>query len=201
MNIKITSDSTCDLSQDILEDNGITLIPLTVIKNDVEFKDNVTITPAEIFAHVASGGALCSTTAVSIGEYQDFFAPFSAQYDALRRGEVAVKGGWRLYSSGPGIYLARLIGDLLGVRIGSRGMVLDPVVPAWADGMTMTYAYRGVPVTVTYCAQAEALTVNGEVYEAAACGENRYRRTGFFLPAEVFSGEEIRIVTPMMKKG
>ena len=83
MNIKITSDSTCDLSKDILEANGISLIPLTVIKNDVEFKDNVTITPAEIFAHVASGGALCSTTAVSIGEYQDFFAPFSAQYDGV----------------------------------------------------------------------------------------------------------------------
>ena len=83
MNIKITSDSTCDLSKDILEANGISLMPLTVIKNDVEFKDNVTITPAEIFAHVASGGALCSTTAVSIGEYQDFFAPFSAQYDGV----------------------------------------------------------------------------------------------------------------------
>ena len=83
MKIKITTDSTCDLSDAILNAHNITLMPLTVIKNDTEYKDNVTITPAEIFAHVASGGALCSTTAVSIGEYQDFFAPFSAQYDGV----------------------------------------------------------------------------------------------------------------------
>ena len=83
MRIKITSDSTCDLSTDILNAHGISVMPLTVIKDNEQFKDNVTITPAEIFAHVAAGGALCSTTAVSIGEYQDFFAPFAAEYDGV----------------------------------------------------------------------------------------------------------------------
>ncbi len=83
MKIKITSDSTCDLSADILHNYRISLMPLTVIKDDVAYQDNVTITPAEIFAHVAAGGALCSTTAVSIGEYQEFFAPFAAEYDAV----------------------------------------------------------------------------------------------------------------------
>ena len=43
----------------------------------------MTITPAEIFAHVANGGELCTTTAVSIGEYQEFFAPFAAEYDGV----------------------------------------------------------------------------------------------------------------------
>lgn len=83
MRIKILSDSTCDLSADILANHDITLIPLTVIKDDVSYLDNVTITPAEIFAHVDAGGSLCSTTAVSIGEYQDFFAPFAAEYDGV----------------------------------------------------------------------------------------------------------------------
>ena len=83
MRIKILSDSTCDLSRELLTDHDITLMPLTVIKNDEQFQDNVTITPAEIFAHVAAGGALCSTTAVSIGEYQDFFAPFAAEYEGV----------------------------------------------------------------------------------------------------------------------
>ena len=31
MNIKILSDSTCDLSQAILDENNITLVPLTVL--------------------------------------------------------------------------------------------------------------------------------------------------------------------------
>ena len=83
MRIKILSDSTCDLSADILAKHDITVMPLTVIKNDVSYLDNVTITPAEIFAHVEAGGDLCSTTAVSIGEYQDFFAPFAAEYDGV----------------------------------------------------------------------------------------------------------------------
>lgn len=83
MRIKITSDSTCDLSKEILQAHDITLMPLTVIKDGEGYQDNVTITPAEIFAHVAAGGALCSTTAVSIGEYQDFFKPLAEEYDAV----------------------------------------------------------------------------------------------------------------------
>jgi fatty acid-binding protein DegV len=73
MKIKIISDSTCDLSAQLIAENNITLTPLTVVKNDEQFKDGVTITPAEIFAHVADGGALCSTAANSIGEYADVF--------------------------------------------------------------------------------------------------------------------------------
>lgn len=82
MTIKITSDSTCDLGA-IAKEFNIGIMPLTVIKNDAAFQDNVTITPAEIFAHVAAGGALCSTTAVSIGEYVDFFEPYAKEYDAV----------------------------------------------------------------------------------------------------------------------
>ena len=83
MKIKILSDSTCDLSQELLEKNDITLTPLTVVKGDTQFKDGVTITPADIFAHVAAGGDLCSTAAVSIGEYADMFEKYSAEYDAV----------------------------------------------------------------------------------------------------------------------
>lgn len=83
MRIKITSDSTCDLSTELLQKYDISLMPLTVIKEGQAYQDNVTITPADIFAHVAGGGALCSTTAVSIGEYQDFFAPLAEQYDGV----------------------------------------------------------------------------------------------------------------------
>ena len=83
MNIKVLSDSTCDLSPEILQKLDVAVMPLTVIKDDNAYLDNVTITPAEIFAHVAAGGDLCSTTAVSIGEYIDFFTPYAAQYDAV----------------------------------------------------------------------------------------------------------------------
>lgn len=83
MNIKILSDSTCDLSADLLQEHNITLVPLTVIKDGKEYKDGVTITPAEIFAHVAAGGDLCSTSANSVGEYEDKFNEFSGKYDGI----------------------------------------------------------------------------------------------------------------------
>jgi DegV family protein with EDD domain len=83
MNIKILSDSTCDLSQAILEENNITLVPLTVIMADQQYKDGVTITPAEIFDHVAAGGDLCSTSANSVGEYEDWFRKYAADYDGV----------------------------------------------------------------------------------------------------------------------
>jgi len=83
MKIKILSDSTCDLSPALLEQNDITLTPLTVIKNGTEYKDGITITPADIFAHVAAGGNLCTTSARSVGEYQELFAKYSEEYDGI----------------------------------------------------------------------------------------------------------------------
>jgi len=83
MKIKILSDSTCDLSQQLLNEHNITLASLTVVKDGEQFKDGVTITPADIFAHVAGGGALCSTAANSIGEYADLFEQYAADYDGV----------------------------------------------------------------------------------------------------------------------
>ena len=83
MNIKITADSTCDLPQELLHTYDIAIAPLTVVKGSDQFKDGVTITPADIFAHVAAGGDLCSTAAVSIGEYEDLFRQYAEDYDAI----------------------------------------------------------------------------------------------------------------------
>ena len=82
MKIKILSDSTCDLSPALLAENEVSLVPLTVVKGDEQFKDGVTITAADIFAHVAAGGDLCSTAANSIGEYADEFEKYT-DYDGV----------------------------------------------------------------------------------------------------------------------
>ena len=83
MNIKIISDSTCDLPKEVLEKYNITMMPLTVIKNGQQFVDGVNITPAEIFNHVAAGGDLCSTAAINIGEYAELFAKYANDYDGV----------------------------------------------------------------------------------------------------------------------
>ena len=83
MNIKITCDSTCDLPKSLAEKYNVTLSPLTIIKDGESFKDNVTITPAEIFAHVAAGGSLCSTAAGNVADYQDLFSQYANDYDGV----------------------------------------------------------------------------------------------------------------------
>ena len=83
MRIKILSDSTCDLGPGLLQKYDITLVPLSVIKDGKDYKDGVTITPADIFDHVAAGGELCSTSAVSIGEYVDVFEKYAHDYDGI----------------------------------------------------------------------------------------------------------------------
>lgn len=83
MKIKITSDSTCDLPKELLEKYNISIVPLTVVKDDEAFSDGITITTDDIFAHVAAGGNLCSTAAVGVLDYQEKFAEFADKYDAI----------------------------------------------------------------------------------------------------------------------
>ena len=83
MNIKIISDSTCDLSAELIRQHNIAITPLIVVKNDEEFRDGTTITPAEIFAHVAAGGSLCSTAALNMGIYQEEFEKYADSYDGV----------------------------------------------------------------------------------------------------------------------
>lgn len=83
MNIKIISDSTCDLSPEQLEQYDITLARLSVIKNGEAFVDGENIFPADIFAHVAAGGDLCSTNAYNIDGYAKLFATYSEDYDGI----------------------------------------------------------------------------------------------------------------------
>ncbi len=83
MKIKILSDSTCDLSPELMQQYDISLAHLTVVKGDQQFTDGITITPADIFDHVANGGALCSTSAYSIGQYEDLFSQYAGDYDGV----------------------------------------------------------------------------------------------------------------------
>lgn len=83
MRIKVISDSTCDLPKELLEKYDIDIVPLIVMKNDQEYIDGETITPADIFAHVASGGKLCSTAARSVMVYQEKFAKYASEYDGV----------------------------------------------------------------------------------------------------------------------
>lgn len=73
-----------------------------------------------------------------------------AHYGRALAGEVALDGGWRIYSSGPGIALGLVIASLLGLRLESDALVVDPVMPPLLDGLTVQLQLADLRFELTY---------------------------------------------------
>lgn len=83
MNIKITTDSTCDLSPEQLKAHNIELFPMCISMGNQCLRDGIEITPDDIYAHVDAGGDICTTSALNIADYADRFSVLSKEYDAV----------------------------------------------------------------------------------------------------------------------
>jgi len=81
--VKITADSTCDLTPQIISDLDIEILPLHIVVGNETYRDGVDITPADIFRFVDDEGKNCRTTSVNLFEYQSRFEELSARYDAV----------------------------------------------------------------------------------------------------------------------
>jgi len=81
--IKITADSTCDLSSELLHTLDITLTPLHVLIDEEDFRDGINIMPQDIFRHVGEHNRTCTTAAINTYEYEEFFSQFVDQYEAV----------------------------------------------------------------------------------------------------------------------
>ena len=91
MNIKITADSTCDLSAEVLQKWNISLMPMHILMGEESRLDGVTVHPADVFAYVNAGGAAPKSAAANPVEYTEFFAPFAKEYDAVIHISVSSK--------------------------------------------------------------------------------------------------------------
>ena len=81
--IKITADSTCDLSTEILKEMDITITPLVVMIGEKTYHDGVDISSAELFQFVEGDKEICKTAAINAYEYDCFFEKISPQYEAV----------------------------------------------------------------------------------------------------------------------
>ena len=73
--IKITCDSTCDMTQAQIEEYGLKIIPLYVRIQDNEYRDGIDITSDVMFEKIKECGQLPKTAAVSFQDYIDFWKP------------------------------------------------------------------------------------------------------------------------------
>lgn len=81
--IKITTDSTCDLTEEILKELNAAAIPLNVTSKNKTYKDGVDISPKDIFRLTEETGEICKTSAPSVGEYEQFFKEQLSENDAV----------------------------------------------------------------------------------------------------------------------
>ena len=78
LKVKITCDSTCDLTPELYARYGVSVIPLCVALGDRLCRDGEDIAPEELFSYVEETGKLPTTSAISVGEYANFFRPLVA---------------------------------------------------------------------------------------------------------------------------
>ena len=115
----------------------------------------------------------------------------SCQFGRIRTGQVGVRGGWRVYSSGPGIYINQLISNVLGLRTHFDEMVLDPVLPRRADGLTFDFEFEGHAVRYLYHVAGDGFSprevrVNGRPLSGGRYADNPYRPGGFHISRRAF---------------
>jgi DegV family protein with EDD domain len=74
--VKIFTDSTCDLSDSLLSENNISVVPLYITFNDSSYKDRVDMTTEELYAKVDELGILPKTSAPTPIDFFDAFKPY-----------------------------------------------------------------------------------------------------------------------------
>ncbi|QNP56278.1 GH36-type glycosyl hydrolase domain-containing protein [Tessaracoccus defluvii] len=163
--------------------------------------------------------ALAQAVPIGIGEQVSTAAPrqantyasssdaaFSDRYEAAERyaevaaGRVPLEGGWRVYSSGPGLFLELLVTRMLGVRHAGGEIEFDPVLDPAAGVTTATVPLLGQALRLVLVPGpaghgVDAVEVDGEPVEGRRL-ENPYRTGGVALPAEALRRVgEVRVTT------
>ena len=93
-------------------------------------------------------------------------ADAAENFDKLKNGSINVKGGWRLYSSGPGLYFALVIRHFYGLRETSDSWIFDPVLAVELNGIVLNWELCGMPVEIKY-----QLSKNSSGPESVECPE------------------------------
>ena len=81
--IKIISDSTCDLSEELLNKYDIDILPLHVVMGDKEYIDGVNISPDEIYVWSDEHKETPKTSAVGIEEAINLFRKYTDAGDEI----------------------------------------------------------------------------------------------------------------------
>ena len=83
MKVRVTADSTCDLSKELVEQYGIEIVSLLVTVDGKEYRDGLDIDPETMLGITEATGGVATTAAVNMQQYIDVFSPILETCDAI----------------------------------------------------------------------------------------------------------------------
>lgn len=73
MSIRIVTDSSCDLPEDVVQEHGVRVVPLSIRFGDQEFIDREELSTAEFWARCAQQDELPETAAPAPGQFEQVY--------------------------------------------------------------------------------------------------------------------------------
>ena len=83
MSVKIISDSTCDLSKELIEKYNVDILPLHIVLGEVEYKDGEEISPDKIYEWADANKTTPKTSAIAITDVMDTYEKWLKEYDEI----------------------------------------------------------------------------------------------------------------------
>jgi DegV family protein with EDD domain len=159
MTVKIVTDSSCDLPEELVTQHGIDVVPLTIRFGAEELVDRVDLSPAEFWARCSTSAELPSTAAPAPGAFEEVFRRAA---EAGAEGVMCVVLSSKLSATGESAQAAaRAVADVIPVK------VVDSLSVSLGHGMMAVQGAR----------RAEA---GGTLDEIVAMAEDMARRTKIF---------------------
>lgn len=168
---------------------------------DLAYEALFTINPIDIQKSVKNAMIRQSNVYFSSSD-----AAFKDRYEAkrdfekVRKGLIPVKAGWRMYSSGPGIYLNQMVSNVLGFKQYHQGLWIDPSLPKALDGLQLNYHMGHYPIEVSYHFGTEnAVKVNHQTVPVKPM-VNQYRSAGVWIESSLLRKDQTNTIEVTLKK-
>lgn len=121
--VAVVTDSTADLAPELVEERGITVVPLTVIMDGRDYLDGVDITASEFYTRLAASEGGATTSQPSPGRFAEVYEQLLGQHDEVISLHISAQlsGTYEAATQG-----AALVGTAR-IRVVDTGMVSMPL--------------------------------------------------------------------------
>ena len=144
MTVRIVTDSTSDVTTEMAQGLGVTVVAQNVHFGAQTFKDNVTITPEDFYSMLAKSAELPTTSQASPGEFKEAYDRLGADADGIVSLHISSKisGTWNSARLGAAQSTATCPIEVIDSAQASMGLGL--VVVATAEAANRGASHAGV---------------------------------------------------------